>query len=137
MLTVDPTYRLADGLPTERTMHACATAMKEWPSAVAGLWVMVSRNDAVVIGDCLIFGGVEVDGQFAIAYEVAESRWNQGFGKEAVVRVVEWLVDQPPASSLQAVVEPSNVASKKILIAAGLADTGARKGKQELWLRQL
>jgi len=51
--------------------------------------------------------------------------------------VVEWLVDQPPASSLQAVVEPSNVASKKILVAAGLADTGVRKGKQELWLRQL
>jgi len=88
MLTVDPTYRLAEGLPTERTMHACATAMKEWPSAVAGLWVMVSTNDAVVIGDCLIFGGVEVDGQFAIAYEVAESRWNQGFGKE---RLFLWL----------------------------------------------
>jgi RimJ/RimL family protein N-acetyltransferase len=111
-------------------------ALNEGASNVRGLWLFIAAESGLAIGDCLFMGGKAVGGEYAIAYQVAVSHQRRGLGREAVVRLSDWALQQAEVVALQAQVEEDNVASKKILTAAGFADTGRRIGIGELWRRQ-
>jgi RimJ/RimL family protein N-acetyltransferase len=128
-------YQNAMGYPARNTNLACSVALKEISTNPLGMWLFVTIDTERAVGDLVFLGGVTSKGEYGVAYQVAASHQNRGLGKEAVTTLVDWAFAQAETKALQAQVEVDNVASKRILTAAGLRYTGRGLGIGELWRR--
>jgi ribosomal-protein-alanine N-acetyltransferase len=131
---IEPNVIGAPGYPARNTGNACEAALSQPSVGINGLWLIVSSASGLAIGDCVFLGGTP-PGEHSIAYQIADSHHNQHFGKEAVLALVDWAFEQPEVTALQAQVEESNTASKRILEAASFADTGRETGYGRIWRR--
>jgi len=136
-------YRCADGYPAERTQGYCIKALMQGSFNTLRLWLFVTIGSGLAIGDCMFLapdpseGKESLEGEYGIAYQVASSHQGQRYGKEAVLTLSAWALQQAGINALQAVVERTNIASRKILVAAAFELTDRKVGRSnELWRRE-
>ncbi len=93
----------------------------QWQRCGYGYWVVRRHGAAVQLGFCGIkpmeLNGMKVLNLF---YRFAPSAWGQGLGGEAATAVAAWASRQVPGLPLIARVRPSNIASQRVAVRAGL-----------------
>ncbi len=88
------------------------------------IWNMVLLNDSETVVGNLSFKGLEADGILEIGYGMNEDFEGQGYMTEAVRAVVSWAMKQDGVKSIEAEIENSNIASKKVLEKSGFVFNG-------------
>jgi len=103
-----------EGWPHEGTQAALTIVVRH---GVALSWLVVL--DDTVIGDCGTHGLPDRAGAVEIGYGLAAPYRAKGYAREFVPIFVAYLRAQPDVTLLRARVEPSNVASRRVLERAG------------------
>jgi [ribosomal protein S5]-alanine N-acetyltransferase len=117
-----PLPDLEDVLPLQRLATPAAAAY--------GIWLVVDRETATVIGDVGFMGPPGSDGDVEIGYSVSAAHRRQGVAGEAVGGLVEWAFEQPDVMLIRARCEPDNAASIRVLEANGFAPDGQEGGRR-------
>lgn len=86
------------------------------------MWVIELR-DGTHIGD-LCFKGLDANGVVEIGYGVLEEYQGQGYATEAVGVAVNWALQQPSVTCVEAETEPDNRASQRVLGKCGFLPSG-------------
>ncbi|MDA8297813.1 MAG: GNAT family N-acetyltransferase [Actinomycetota bacterium] len=107
-------FEAAEGWPQPGTVNGVRFALERGHPAG---WLV--RSGGAVIGDCGIHAPVDGAGCVEIGYGLAEPFRHQGLGTEVVQAISDWLLAQPAVTTLRASVEPSNIASCRVLEKAG------------------
>jgi ribosomal-protein-alanine N-acetyltransferase len=89
-----------------------------------GVWVMIERDSATVVGDIGFLGVPGADGSVEIGYSVIPERRGRGYATEAARALVDWALDQPGVTVVVAGSDNDNVASIRMLERIGFARTG-------------
>ena len=75
------------------------------------------------IGD-LSFKGPAADGAVEVGYGLRAGYCGHGYMTEAVRRIAAWALSQPGVRRVEAETDPQNLASQRVLLAAGFLPTG-------------
>ena len=86
------------------------------------MW-MIELRDGTHIGD-LCFKGLGANGVVEIGYGILEEYQGQGYATEAVGVAVNWALQQPNVTRVEAETEPDNRASQRVLEKCGFLPTG-------------
>ena len=86
------------------------------------MWVIELR-DGTHIGD-LCFKGLGANGMAEIGYGILEEYQGQGYAAEAVGAAVNWALQHPSVTRVEAETEPDNRASQRVLEKCGFLPTG-------------
>lgn len=86
------------------------------------MW-MIELRDGTHIGD-LCFKGLGASGVVEIGYGILEEYRGQGYAAEAVGAAVNWALQQPGVTRVEAETEPDNRASQRVLEKCGFLPTG-------------
>ena len=86
------------------------------------MW-MIELRDRTHIGD-LCFKGLNANGTVEIGYGILEEYQRQGYAAEAVDAAVDWALQQPGVTRMEAETEPDNRASRRVLEKCGFLPTG-------------
>ena len=86
------------------------------------MWMIELRN-GTHIGD-LCFKGLGENGMAEIGYGILEEYQGQGYATEAVGAAVDWALQQPGVTCVEAETEPDNLASRRVLEKCGFLPTG-------------
>ena len=86
------------------------------------MWMIELRN-GTHIGD-LCFKGLSANGTTEIGYGILEEYQGQGNAAEAVGAAVDWALQQPGVTRVEAETEPDNRASQRVLEKCGFLPTG-------------
>jgi RimJ/RimL family protein N-acetyltransferase len=123
-----PLPDLEDVLPLQRL----AT-----PSAAAyGIWLVVDRETATVIGDVGFMGPPGEDGDVEIGYSVSAVHRRKGVAREAVGGLVGWAFEQPDVSAVRARCDPDNTVSVRVLERNGFEPAGEEGGRRRFIRRR-
>lgn len=79
------------------------------------LWTAISKIDNKMIGDLLIVGEPNSEGEIEIGYGTYDEFQNKGFMGEIVNGIVKWTKEQPIVKSIIASTNKTNIASFKVL----------------------
>jgi [ribosomal protein S5]-alanine N-acetyltransferase len=93
-----------------------------------GIWVMVERPTNEVVGD-IGFLGPPDDGAVELGYSVVPGRRGRGFATEAARAMADWALAQAGINAVIARCDADNVASVRVLRAAGFVRTDADAGE--------
>jgi len=138
--------RAAAALPEDRGAAARLLGAKlsaEWPDPHLvgilrrhaegpehfGVWVMVERDTATVVGDIGFHGPPDGSGTVEIGYSVVPSRRGRGYATQAAIALVGWARSQPGVRAVVAGCDPGNAASIVTLERAGFHRTGGADGE--------
>jgi RimJ/RimL family protein N-acetyltransferase len=105
--------------------HAGASAGTE----CFGVWAMIERCSASVVGDIGFRGPPDDAGAIEIGYSVIPSRRRRGYATEAAGALVRWACSQPDVEVVVAGCDPNNVPSIRILEQVGFRRTGETTGE--------
>ena len=86
------------------------------------MW-MIDQRDGTHIGD-LCFKGLDADGAVEIGYGILEEYQGNGYAAEAVGAAVDWALQQPGVTRVEAETEPDNRASRRVLEKCGFLPSG-------------
>ena len=86
------------------------------------IW-MIELKDGTHIGE-LCFKGLDANGIAEIGYGICEEYQNNGYATEAVKAVVEWALNEPDVTAVEAETDPENAASKRVLEKCGFVPNG-------------
>lgn len=86
------------------------------------IW-MIELKDGTHIGE-LCFKGIDSNGSVEIGYGVSGKYEGHGYATEAVAAVVNWALQQPNVSCIEAETEPENTTSKRVLEKCGFVASG-------------
>ena len=86
------------------------------------MW-MIELHVGTHIGD-LCFKGLGADGIVEIGYGILEEYQSQGCATEAVGAAVNWALQQPGVTRVEAETEPDNRASQRVLEKCGFLPSG-------------
>jgi ribosomal-protein-alanine N-acetyltransferase len=86
--------------------------------------VLVRKSDSKVIGTLLLFRYEESSGRLELGYVLGRAYWGQGFMREALDATCSYAFRSMNIRRLEAEVNPSNVASCKLLTRVGFALEG-------------
>jgi len=86
--------------------------------------VVVRRTDSKVIATMLLFKYDEGSSRVELGYALGRAHWKQGFMREAVVAARNHAFDTLRIRRIEAEVNPANLASCALLLAAGFALEG-------------
>lgn len=81
--------------------------------------------DGVVVGNCGWRGAPDADGSVEIGYLLVPAARRRGYGTEAVAAVIAESLRNEGVRKITAVVEVSNVASRRLLTRLGFQVTGS------------
>jgi RimJ/RimL family protein N-acetyltransferase len=133
MVTADP-MAVAE-LPDEASFRARLRRSGE----LADGWLdLAIDSGGVLIGRIQTFvpqGRPPAPGMFEVGIGLREGARGQGYGREAVVLLTDWLFGQAAAEVIQASTDPANVAMRAVFQRAGwkLAGTSTELGRE--WVR--
>lgn len=96
---------------------------REWYA----IW-MIALKDGTHIGD-LSFKGLQPDGSAEIGYGILDKFCGKGYATEAVHAAVNWALEQPAVTRVEAETEPNNKASQRVLEKCGFIPSG-QNGKE-------
>ena len=86
------------------------------------IW-MIELRDGTRVGD-LCFKGLDANGMAEIGYGILEEYRGRGYAAEAVGAAVDWALQQPFVSRVEAETEPDNRASQRVLEKCGFQPSG-------------
>ena len=86
------------------------------------MW-MIELLDGTHIGD-LCFKGLDANGTAEIGYGILEEYQGQGYATEAVGAAVNWALQQPFVSRVEAETDPDNLVSQRVLEKCGFLPSG-------------
>ncbi|MDP6667394.1 MAG: GNAT family N-acetyltransferase [Dehalococcoidia bacterium] len=77
-------------------------------------WLFADKDTRVVLGSVGVSGPPDETGAVGIAFSIYPENENQGYTKEAVKAVTDWVVAQPGVKSLRMTIHPKNYAAVRI-----------------------
>ena len=101
-------------------LEGCLRHPEQWQWYA--MW-MIELRDGTHIGD-LCFTGLREDGIAEIGYGILEEHQGQGYVTEAVRAAVDWALQQPGVTPVEAETEPDNRASQRVLEKCGFLPSG-------------
>jgi len=116
-----PQSDLLDVLPSQ----AAAGANEER----FGVWVIIERDTATVVGDIGFIGPPGPDGLIEVGYSVIPERRRLGYATEAARAIIDWARRQPGVRTVVAGCDKDNVPSIRPLDRLGVYRTGERNGQ--------
>ena len=100
-----------------------------------GAWVMIERENGIVVGDVGFLGPPGGDGVVEIGYSVVPDRRGRGYAAEAARAMAKWALAQDGVRAVAAGCAPDNAASIRTLERAGFRQTGTAAGGEIRWIR--
>lgn len=94
-----------------------------------GVWAMIERATATVVGDVGFVGPPDERGSLELGYSVIPDRRGRGYAAEAARALVDWALDQPGVPVVVATCESGNVASLRTLERVGFVRAGEAGGR--------
>ena len=101
-------------------LQGCLDHPEQW--AWYAIWV-IEDKEGRPLGD-LSFKGLNPDGSAEIGYGIREEFRGHGYATEAVAAAVEWALEQPGVTRVEAETEPGNRASQRVLEKCGFVPNG-------------
>jgi RimJ/RimL family protein N-acetyltransferase len=126
--------RWAEGYPLDGTLVAVAMQADLVKHAVDrgpfGHFQVVLRDEDLVIGDIGFHAPPDDLGEVSIGFGIVPAARGRGFAREALAALLQWTLQQPEVRTVHADTDLVNLASQRVLLAAGMclaADEGDRK----------
>jgi len=94
-----------------------------------GVWVMIERESATVVGDIGFLGPPRADRTVEIGYSVIPDRRGRGYATEATRALVDWAFSQPQVDVVVAGCENDNAPSIRILEHMGFVRVDETNGQ--------
>jgi ribosomal-protein-alanine N-acetyltransferase len=94
-----------------------------------GVWVIIERDTATVVGDIGFMGPPGLDGSIEVGYSVIPDRRGRGYATEAARAIVDWALRQPGVRMVVAGCDKDNVPSVRTLERIGFSRTGEAAGQ--------
>lgn len=94
-----------------------------------GVWVMIERSSATVVGDIGFRGPPDDAGAIELGYSVVPGCRGRGYATEAAATLVGWAMTQPDVRLIVAGCHPDNVPSVRTLERVGFRRTGRADGE--------
>jgi [ribosomal protein S5]-alanine N-acetyltransferase len=104
-----------------RNIHACFAERSLFQ------WGIARREDDKVVGTCTLSELSRPHRRAGLGYALNRACWGQGYGREAVGRVVEFGFTVLELHRLEADVDPRNVSSIKVLEGLGFQHEGLQR----------
>ncbi|WP_084262163.1 GNAT family N-acetyltransferase [Ruminococcus sp. NK3A76] len=101
-------------------LNGCLNNPDQWEWYA--IW-MIELKTGTHIGE-LCFKGLDKNGIAEIGYGINEKHQNNGYATEAVKAVLEWALNKPDVTAIEAETEPENAASKRVLEKCGFVLNG-------------
>ena len=101
-------------------LNGCLNHPDQWDWYA--IW-MIELKNGTHIGE-LCFKGLSADGIAEIGYGISDEYQNNGYATEAVKAILEWALNKPNVTAVEAETEPENVASKRVLEKCGFVLNG-------------
>lgn len=106
----------------EATREGLLNSIEGWRERGFGLWAVVEKATGKTIGYCgLIF--LEDTPEIEVAYGLARSAWGKGFAAEAARASLGYGFKELKLERVVAVVNPENLASRRVLEKLGMKYT--------------
>lgn len=77
-------------------------------------WLFADKDTRVVMGSVGVSGPPDATGAVGLAFSIYPENENQGYTKEAVKSVVDWILSQRGVRSLRMTIHPKNFAAVRI-----------------------
>lgn len=94
-----------------------------------GIWVMIERDSASVVGDIGFHGPPDGTSSIEVGYCVTPDRRRRGYATEAARAIVDWALSQPGIRVVVAGCDRDNVPSIRTLERLGFRRTGEAGGQ--------
>jgi len=92
---------------------------------------IVLKELKVVIGSTSFHGVPDENGMMEIGIGIEEQFWNNGYAKEALRGMWNWVCGEPGVTTLRYTVSPSNIASVKIIEGYGFTYLGQQIDEED------
>lgn len=117
-------------------------ALRRGGGGCIGIWCITDRVTGEKFGETFLLplpieeddtdwdqvGGPDLpDADIEIGYFLRRSAWGKGYATEAARRLIRFAFEETPLDEVVAVIDPANNASRRVLLKAGLAETGPRR----------
>ncbi|HVQ22202.1 MAG TPA: GNAT family N-acetyltransferase [Candidatus Saccharimonadia bacterium] len=93
-----------------------------------GIWLIIERATNAIVGDVGFLGPPE-DGIVELGFSVVPDQRRRGFASEATRALIAWALREPGVRGVIARSDIDNVASMRVLQAAGFTRTGEAGGR--------
>lgn len=87
-------------------------------------WVITKKDSDVVIGSCGFLNMSQEHHRAELGFELNKTYWGQGIASEAVAAVVDYGYSRLNLNRIEAIVDPSNRSSQKVLEKHGFIKEG-------------
>jgi len=86
-----------------------------------GLWALVLKSDATIIGDCgVTYQCVDDVDELEIGYHLRHAYWKQGYATEAAVACRDYVFETLGRDRVTSWMRPDNVASRRVAERVGM-----------------
>lgn len=124
----DMGFKADEHWPTPDTMDilpiVCETLKKEGQPTGFEVWMIVEKEEKLVIGDIGFHGRPDDEGVVEVGFGLVQSHWGNGYGTEALSAILGWACKQDQVSAVKAGCLLTNQASAALLRKAGFSETG-------------
>lgn len=121
----------AEGYPLDGTLVAVAIQLEQdTPRGGFCHYQVLLRDEELVIGDIGFHAPPDELGEVSIGFGIVPVARGRGYAVEALRALLDWSLAQPEVRSVHADTDLVNLASQRVLVAAGMrlvADEGDRK----------
>jgi [ribosomal protein S5]-alanine N-acetyltransferase len=93
-------------------------------------WIVI-RESKEIVGSISFHAPPDEVGMVEIGFGISELCRNQGFGKEALLGMWAWVIDQPGVTTLRYTVSATNGPSMSIINALGFAHVGQQIDEED------
>ncbi|KGR77086.1 GNAT family N-acetyltransferase [Ureibacillus sinduriensis] len=87
-------------------------------------WGISLKDSDRIIGSCGFLNTVSSHYRTDIGFEVSKEYWGQGIGSEAIMAIIHYAFEHMNIQRIQALIEPPNIASQKMVEKAGFLREG-------------
>jgi aminoglycoside 6'-N-acetyltransferase len=135
----DPEVAKYQGWDIPFTIEQAAKFVREMKAKIpgeAGQWYQIAielKSSSKMIGDCAFHRFAQDPAQAEIGFTLAQDFHGQGYGTEAIFRLLEYLFVDLNLHRVRANCDPQNIASIRLLQKVGMRHEGCFVGS--LWLK--
>ncbi|MCL2652694.1 MAG: GNAT family N-acetyltransferase [Propionibacteriaceae bacterium] len=105
-------------------------AMTSYDSDETYLWAVELNADGTLIGSIVAKGGHDEIEMKEVGYSLGRQWWGQGYATEATGAVIRFLFDQVGVNRVEAVHDPDNPASGRVMAKCGMRQEGVLRARE-------